>query len=503
VRTDRGGDDGPTTAFESLPAALARHACEAPGGIAIVMPGDACTYAELWRRVEAATDALRRHGVERGDRVGWIGLNDTALVVLLAGAMRIGAIAMPLNYRLAAPELVAIVDHADAKLVVHDDGFAGVAAALGRATLHKRSLDETSTDGRFTPTTAVVDTRADGPALLVYTSGTTGKPKGAVHTAGGLSANARASIAFHELTSSDRVLTALPLFHVGGLCIQTIAALHVGASVLLHPRFDAGAWLDAVERDAPTVSLLVPATMRAVIDHPRWPRARLDGLRMIGAGSSIIPQVLIEAFHARGVPICQIYGATETGPVSIVLARDDAFAHAGAAGKPALGVDIRLVDGEGHDVGDGIVGEVHVRGPNVMLGYWRDPGHPSFVDGWFRTGDLARRDAASFYWIVGRAQELIISGGENIYPAEIENLLVGMPEVAEAAIVGLPDQRWGEVPVAFVVLRPGAGLDAAAIRARLEGRIAHFKQPSRIFFRATLPRNAMGKIEKPLLAQDI
>jgi fatty-acyl-CoA synthase len=346
---------------------------------------------------------------------------------------------------------------------------------------------------------------SDTPALLVYTSGTTGRPKGAVHTQGGLWWNAMASIAMHDLTADDRVLTVLPLFHVGGLCIQTVPALYAGASISLHPRFDPGAWLDAVALHAPTISLMVPATMRAVIEHPRWGATDLRSLRILGAGSSTIPDALIEAFHARGVPVCQIYGATETGPVSIVLRAGEAMAHAGAAGRPALGCEIRLVGSDGSGVNDGPaggVGEILVKGPNVMRGYWRDPANPAFAEGWFRTGDLARRDADGYYTVVGRAQDLIISGGENIYPAEIENLLAGVPEIAEAAVIGMPDPHWGEVPVAVVVLRAGATLGERVIRAYFDGRLARFKHPRRIVFRATLPRNAMGKVVKRVLVEE-
>jgi fatty-acyl-CoA synthase len=481
-----------------LAAAIARHARETPDRVAVAMPGDRCTYAELWSRIERVTALLQREcGIGPGERVASLGLNHTAQIDLLAALMRLGAVFVPLNYRLAPAELRAIVDHAGAKLVFHDAAFADAAGELGVPAQPRERL-ESSTGG--SPSVAEVDVAA--PALLVYTSGTTGQPKGALHTQAGLYWNAVASSALHALTRDDRVLSALPLFHVGGLCIQTVPALYAGAEVILHPRFDAANWLAAVAAERPSISLMVPATMRAAIEHPAWSSTELSALRILGAGSSTIPHSLIEAFHARGVAVCQIYGSTETGPVSIVLARAEAFANVGAAGRPALGCAIRLVDESGTDVPDGSVGEVWVRGPNVMTGYWRDPSHPAFRDGWFRSGDLASRDATGLYTIVGRAQDLIISGGENIYPAEIENLLAGMPEIAEAAVIGMPDARWGEVPVAAVVVRPAATLTEAAVLGRLEGRIARFKLPRIAFVSGPLPRNAMGKVVKaPLLAR--
>jgi fatty-acyl-CoA synthase len=311
------------------------------------------------------------------------------------------------------------------------------------------------------------------------------------------------SIAMHRLSARDRVLTMLPMFHVGGLCIQTLPALYAGAGVLLHPRFDPAAWLAAVESEHPTISLMVPATMRAAIEHPRWAATDLSSLRILGAGSSTIPDVLIEAFHARGVPVCQIYGATETGPVSIVLQADEAFARVGIAGRPAQGCAVRLVDAEGRDVPDGDIGEIWIKAPNVMQGYWRDPDNPAFAEGWFHTGDLATRDVAGFFKVAGRAQDMIISGGENIYPAEIENVLAGIEAIAEATAIGVPDPQWGEVPVAVVVLRPGAVLDETAIRRRFEQALARFKHPRRIVVRGTLPRNAMGKVRKQALLADL
>jgi len=483
----------------SLAAAIAKHARETPARDAIALPGDRCTYAELWSRIERATALLQREcAVAAGDRVAYLGFNDTAQIVLLAALMRLRAVLVPLNYRLASAELRAILDHAGAKLLFHDPAFSQTAAALGVAARSRESL-ASGTGGE-----ARVD-EADpaSPALLVYTSGTTGQPKGALHTQAGLYWNAVASIEHHALTAADRVLSALPLFHVGGLCIQTVPALYAGAAVILHPRFDAAAWLAAVGGERPSLSLLVPATMRAVIEHAAWATTDLSALRILGAGSSTIPHALIEVFHARGVPVCQIYGSTETGPVSIVLARDEAFAHVGAAGRPALGCAIRIVDEAGADVPDGSVGEVWVRGPNVMAGYWREPSHPAFRDGWFHSGDLASRDATGLCTIVGRAQDLIISGGENIYPAEIENLLAGIPEIAEAAVVGVPDARWGEVPVAAIVLRDGATLTGQAVLARLEGRIARFKLPRIAFVNAPLPRNAMGKVLKAALCAKV
>lgn len=334
------------------------------------------------------------------------------------------------------------------------------------------------------------------PALLVYTSGTTGRPKGALHTQSGLIWNAIDSTHYHDLTGSDHVLTVLPMFHVGGLCIQTLPALHAGATLTLHPRFDPAAWFSDVVARRPTLTLLVPAVMRALIDHPAWKQTDLSSLRMAAAGSSTIPDSLIAAFHERGLTVTQIYGSTETGPVSIYLRLEDARRKAGSAGRAALHAEVRLVDGNDRDVPLGKVGEILVRAPNVMQGYWKDPDNPSFRDGWFRSGDLAFQDEEGFYYVVGRSKDMIISGGENIYPAELENVLGDCPEIAEAAVIGLEEAKWGEVAVAAVVRRPGSALDEAGVMKLFEGRLARYKHPRRVVFMDALPKNAMGKVQK-------
>jgi fatty-acyl-CoA synthase len=336
----------------------------------------------------------------------------------------------------------------------------------------------------------------EDPVMIVYTSGTTGQPKGAVHTQSAVIWNAINATDYQALTRDDHVLSALPMFHVGGLCIQTMPALHAGAMVTMHARFDAGAWLREVAHSRPSISLHVPTTMKAVIDHPDWAEADLSSLRMLNTGSSTVPESLIQPFLDRGVPVTQVYGSTETGPVSIYLKAEDAWRRLGSTGKPGLHVDVRLVDGEGQDVSPGTVGEIWVRSPALMSGYWADPDNPGFRDGWFRSGDLARVDADGYYHVAGRSKDMIISGGENIYPAELENVMVSCLAIVESAVVGMPDERWGEVAVAAVVRGPGADLDEAGVLALFQGRIARYKHPRRVVFFDVLPKSAIGKVQK-------
>jgi len=480
-----------------------------PDKTAIHFRGRDISYAGLQRRIDDASAALAaRLNVGRGDRVAYLGYNHPEILVLLFALARIGAMLVPLNFRLAPPEHQAILDHSEAPwLLAERDFFAHgqtLRAALPGLALvslegaQEGWLDWTEICAQASSAGALVRTTGSDsdPALLVYTSGTTGRPKGALHTQSGLIWNAINSTHYHDLTGSDHVLTVLPMFHVGGLCIQTLPALHAGATLTLHPRFDPGAWLADVAARRPTLTLLVPAVMRALIDHPAWKQTDLSSLRMAAAGSSTIPDSLIAAFHEHGLTVTQVYGSTETGPVSIYLRLEDARRKAGSAGKAALHAEVRLADERDRDVPQGKVGEILVRAPNVMQGYWKDPDNPSFRDGWFRSGDLAFQDEEGFYYVVGRSKDMIISGGENIYPAELENVLGDCPEIAEAAVIGLDEAKWGEVAVAAVVRRPGSALDAAGVMKLFEGRLARYKHPRRVVFMDALPKNAMGKVQK-------
>ncbi|WP_416547391.1 class I adenylate-forming enzyme family protein [Limnohabitans sp. DCL3] len=465
-------------------------------------------FAKFWRRVARVTAHLQSTwGVQPGDRVAWLGFNHELQLVTLVACARLGAVFLPLNFRLAVPELQQVMQDAQPRLLVHDGHHAITAQALQGADLehtHHDSLIATASPRALPLLKMHSDVHGDLPLLLVYTSGTTGVPKGAVHTQAALLANAHASAWAHDFGPGDKVLSTLPMFHVGGLCIQTLPALLAGVEVVLHPRFDPSAWLDEMHTSRPTLSLLVPATMRAVFEHPRWVDTPLACLRGIMTGSSTVPVAYLETLHARGVPVGQVYGTTETGPVSIVLRLPDAMARVGASGWPHPQAQVKLMDAQGQEVGQGETGEVCIRAPNLMRGYWRADGEPNtgLQDGWFHSGDLGQRAEDGCITIVGRSKDMVISGGENIYPAEIENQLVTLLGVAESAVVGLPDARWGEVPVAVLVRSPnaaGQALSAEVVLQHLQSRIARFKLPRRVVFMDALPKSALGKVQKPAL----
>ena len=444
-----------------------------PHGAALALAQGArvWSYDDLHREIALWCERLSALGVSRGAAFGWLGLNSVPMIAALFACAKLHARFVPLNWRLASTELQAIAAHAGLAACHADSGFDALDGVGASMEVHPIEPDD---------------------LLLVYTSGTTGEPKGALHTQAAMVANVDAAIDAQGFDAKVRTLAALPLFHVGGLCIQVLPTLAAGGAVRLHARFDADAWFDDVAAWRPATSLLVPAVMRALIEHPRWPGADLSSLRFINSGSQVVPRALIEAFHARGVPVAQVYGATETGPVTLVLRPSEAMAHAGSVGRPALGVEVRLVNNE-----------VQVRAPNLARGYHRRPDDGAFGDGWFRTGDLARVDGDGFYEIVGRASELIISGGENIHPAEIEHIALADAAVAEAAVVGVPDARWGEVAVLAVVARAGATVDVERLRGAFVAVLARFKHPRRIVVLDALPKTALGKVRKADLALDL
>ena len=451
----------------------------------------ALNYDGLALQASTLAGALAALGIRRGDRVAWLGQNDPAQLSLLFACARLGSMLLPLNWRLAVPELRWILEDAEAALLIAQPAMGALARAAAPPACRLADLDAPLPEMRW----AAPEGTEEDALLLVYTSGTTGRPKGAVLTGGAVAANAENARAIFGLTAEDRVLTVLPMFHVGGLNIQTVPALLAGAEVVLHAGFDPDAFFDACEEQRPTLSLLVPAVMRMLVSHPRWAGADLSSLRAVGAGSSDVPLELIRPFHARGIPVQQIYGATETAPIAIAQTAAEALAAPGSIGRAAPLCEARIQDAEGRALPAGAEGEIAVRGPNVMREYWRAPEATAEAlrEGWFRTGDAGRMDEQGRFWFTDRLKHVIISGGENIYPAEVERVLLTAPGVAEGAVCGRPDARWGEVPVAVVV--PGPGFDRAAVLRHFEGRLARFKHPRDVVAVPALPRTALGKVQ--------
>jgi fatty-acyl-CoA synthase len=481
---------------------IARHAAFTPAKPAIRFQGRVLTYAGFAERIAACARALKsRLGVGRGDRVAILAANHPDYLVLLYACARLGAMLVPLNWRLAVPEQVFILSDASVKALVVEESFAAVIPPLTAALpdVHIIGLDFNPNGGSFDDLLAAGS--GDGrnphidvscPLLVVYTSGTTGRPKGAVLRQEALVWNAAMSQHMHALTADDHVLVVLPMFHVGGLNIQTTPALQLGATVTIHARFAPDTTLAAIASDHPSLTVLVPATIQAVLDHPAWATTDITCLRAITTGSTIVPQPLIDAVTARGVPVLQVYGSTETCPIAVY---SSIGGEPRGTGLPGLHCEARVVDDQGREVPPGTPGEVVVRGPNVFFEYWGNAAATSEAlrNGWYHTGDIGTRDADGYFTIHDRKKNMIISGGENIYPAEVERVLHAHPAVKEAAVIGRPDPKWQEVPVAYVILREN--VTAQALQAHVGSQLARFKVPREFVFVDDLPRNVLGKVQ--------
>ncbi len=492
-----------------LSAWIDRHADFTPDKTALNYEGRAISYGDFAAMIHAHARALKGvYGIGRGDRVAYLGLNSPEFLALMFACARLGALFIPLNWRLVAPEHVFILKDAHAKALFCEVEFRKHADSM-RSALPDCDFVSCGFEGEGWQPMAEALASAEGddrnphvdlktPLLLVYTSGTTGHPKGAVLTQEAVQWNALNSLHMHGMTAADHVLTALPMFHVGGLNIQTTPALYAGATVTLHRKFDPRAVLSDIVSGRPSLTVLVPATLDAVLSLPEWPEADISSLRSVSTGSSYVPVPLIEAIHARGIPVLQVYGSTETCPIAIYQRAEDAFDNVGSTGKPALHCEVRVVDEAGVDVPDGVSGEILVRGPSVMYEYWGNEAatEQSLRDGWFFTGDIGYRGENGYYFINDRKKDVVISGGENIYPAELEVVLNGMAEIKQAAVVGRDDEKWGQVPVAVVVRVEGASIDKQTILDRFNGVLARFKHPKDVVFMDAMPTNVMGKIQK-------
>jgi fatty-acyl-CoA synthase len=493
---------------------IERNAAFAPDKPALHFEGATLRYAALAARIEQAAKALKsEYDVNRGDRVAILSLNQPDYLVLLYACARLGALLVPLNWRLAVPEQLFILSDAGVKVLVLEQAFAAIlppletalpdAAVIGLDFLPPRGdtwssvLTEARGDGRNP------HTDLSCPLLIVYTSGTTGRPKGAVLRQEALLWNGVMSQHMHDLTSDDHVLTVLPFFHVGGLNIQTTPALHHGATVTIHSRFTPDATLAAFERNRPTLTVLVPAIIQALTEHPAWATTDLSSLKAISTGSTIVPQHLIDRVMDRGVPVLQVYGSTETCPIAVYTKIGGDLSRAGSTGLPGLCCEAAILGDAGQELPPNAAGEIVVRGPNVFFEYWgnEQATRAALHDGWYRSGDIGRRDADGYFWVHDRKKNLIISGGENIYAAEVERVLMEHPDVVECGVIGRADPRWDEVPVAYVIRRSEAEVDAEDLKAHAQAQLARFKVPSEIIFVEELPRTALGKVQHFLLKQ--
>jgi len=507
-----------------LPDWLARRAALHPARPAIIAGDETYSFAALHAWADQLTAQLAALGVAKGDRVAILARNSPAYAAVVHATPRLGAILVPLNTRLAPAELAWQLADCGATLLLHDASNAELAASLNetgrqgdretgrqgdretRRGVLLLALEDLALTAHRPPSTvhrppSTIDLAA--PHTLIYTSGTTGRPKGALLSAGNHWWSATASALNLGLHSDDRWLAMLPLFHVGGLSILMRGAIY-GIPVLIHERFDPAAALHAIEHEGVTVASFVAIMLQRLLDLAgERPFPAHFRCALLGGGPAPLP--LLQACVARGVPVVQTYGMTETASQAATLAPADALRKLGSAGQPLLPLELRI-DAGGREAAPGEAGEICVRGPMVTTGYYGRPEATAaaIVDGWLHTGDMGHLDAEGFLYVLDRRSDLIISGGENIYPAEVEATLLAHPAVQEAGVVGVPDAQWGQLPTAYVVLRPEhTPSDALAdeLIAFCRARLAAYKLPRRIYFAAELPRTASGKLRRAALRE--
>ncbi|MEO3755422.1 long-chain fatty acid--CoA ligase [Streptomyces sp. B6B3] len=490
---------------EGLGSWPARRARMTPRRTALVHLDRRISYAELHERTTRLAHALRGLGVCHGDRVAYLGPNHPSFLETLFATSVLGAVFVGLNTRLTAREIAHQLDDSGSGVLVYAASHAPLVAELRGTDTGVRTFlgvgSEYESLLAAAPTEPIDEwVRRDDTCLIMYTSGTTGLPKGAMLTHGNLIWNAINALIDLDLTADERALAVAPLFHCAGLNMLTLPVLLKGGTCVLVESFDPDAVLDLIQLHRITFMFGVPTMFDLMASHARWPYADLSSLRTLTCGGARLPTPLIATYRERGLALQQGYGMTETAPGALLLDREHAVAKAGSAGVPHFFTEIRVVRPDLTPVRTGETGEVQISGPNVMPGYWQQPegAEACFAeDGWFRSGDVARVDDDGYVYIVDRIKDVIISGGENVYPAEIENLLLAHPDVADCVVIGTADPRWGEVPRAVVVPRAGANLDPVAVLASLSGRLARYKIPKSVVIVGELPRTATGKLLRP------
>ena len=500
---------------------LLKNALRHPDAVAVRYGARGYTYSQLNERACRAAGGLAALGVGRGDRVATLVHNCLQFFDLFFAAAKLGAVFVPINFRLAAREVGLVVGACGPSVLFAGNDFAGMVGELKDRPAHLLWVDDSlPAEGAFDPDTPyerwlnanptvepAVSLDADHSVMLLHSSGTTGQPKGVIFTHATTFASSAAKIIDFNLTERDSVVIFGPLFHAGPLLDSALPLLLRGGTVVLGPsrQFDAARLLATIAAEKATLVQVYPTMLRRVLALQDIDRYDLSHLRLVTTGGEAVPLPVLEGVYQRfpHVDFINTYGSTESGPVATFLPSEEKVRKMGSVGRPAFSVEIRIADGEGNALGTGQVGEVLVRSPFVCRGYWNQPAATaeSLHDGWWRTGDLALRDEDGCIWITGRKKDMIKSGAENIYPIEVEQVIAALPGVTEVAVIGVPDEEWGESVAAFVVPAPGAVLDAAAVVEHCRQHLASYKKPRHVVFVDALPRTTTNKVSKVTLRE--
>ncbi len=492
---------------------LHKRACLSPQQTALVdrVGGHELTFAQWNMQANRTANFLRALGVQKGDCVSVYASNCAAYLDLLFACGKIGAILHNLNWRLTVFELRGILLQAAPKVLCYSPEWrpqvdelrpmlAGCQiVALGEPAAGERALSEREQHDRVLSEPA--DLRFEDPWAIFYTGGTTGLPKGAVLTHGNMTWNSINTVTSWGLTADDCAALQLPLFHIGGPNIFMLPLLHVGGRTILCRNFDVEETFDLIESGVLTLYVGVPTMFLMLQQHPRWPHADFSRLKLVISGGASCPLPVMQKFWDRGIDFKMGYGLTEAAGNNFWLPPADVRRKIGSVGFPLFHIDMKIGRPDGSRCDAQEAGELLIRGPHVMAGYWRQPKETAAVlrEGWLHTGDLAKQDEEGYFYIIGRSKDMFISGGENVYPAEVESALHAHPAVAEAAVIGVPHEKWGEVGKAFIVVEQGKQLKQEELLAFLRQRLAKYKIPQQFEFVAALPKTAIGKIDKKAL----
>ena len=467
------------------------------------------SYGQMHERVAKVAGFLKANGIKQGDRVAFLALNTTDVMELIFGCWRIGAICLALNFRLTPPELAYILNDSDSAMVLVDAPFNQLAEATKPLTkvTHWVGTDGVGGDSDFetglaaaAPIYDMIEQDIEDQCLLMYSSGTTGSPKGIIITHAMLDHTNSSGVRAGMASRHKVALNNMPVFHIAGLNVTSLPVIWAGGTCVMMRLFDPAATLKAIDSAELGINSLfmVPAAYNALKAHPDVDRIDFSRIETAGCGAETVPEILVKWWLDKGIVIQEGYGMTETAAAGCLLAKDDIPRKIGSAGKSLVHSTIQITNEDGKPCAPDETGEIWFKGAAVTPGYWRNPeaNKEAFVDGWFRSGDIGRMDEEGFIYIEDRLKDMYISGGENIYPAEIEGLLYELPNITEVSVIGVPDTRWGEAGCVVAVFKEGQDMELAAILKHLDGRLAKYKLPSHLHVMDALPRGGTGKVLK-------
>lgn len=464
------------------------------------------TYRQLNQRANRLASVLQReHQIRAGDRVAVLSKNCIEMIDLFFACGKVGGIMVPYNFRLPAPALAELADDCSPSLLVYGQEFEETAKQMKNDNIVPSILsitDGTGSDSDIVksdrPDPDIYSADADDIAMILYTSGTTGKSKGAMISWQQIHWNSINTAISLELTSDDSTIVNTPFYHTGGWHVLLTPLLHHGGKVVLQPEFDPADCLDIIRNERISILFGIPTMLRMMMEQDQFDTTDFSNLRFTICGGEACPIPVIKKYREHGVPIRQGYGLTEAGPNCYSLPAEDAIRKQGSVGFPNFHIDVRIVDENDDDVDTGDVGELLMKGPHTFAGYWnnRDATKQTLTNGWVRTGDLFRRDGEGYYYIAGRKKEMYISGGENVYPVQVEKIIYGHPDVSQAAVIGVPDEQWGETGCAFVVTHDGSDLTEDELRSYCREYLAGFQCPGHVCFIDKLPLGHSGKVQK-------